>query len=84
MQWGQIFISLHRNASIASIIAFAANFGGTYIIVALASVVFLASSTLLKTGRPKIELRFPRLHSVLSNQLVLLGITGLNNQIKAN
>ena len=38
----------------------------------------------LKSGGPKIELRFPRLHSVLSNQLVLLGITGLNNQIKAN
>ena len=41
------------DASIASTIAAAANFAGTYIIVALAPSEFLASLTVLKTGNPK-------------------------------
>ena len=41
------------SASIASIIAEAANFAGTYIIVALDPVSSLASLTVLKTGNPK-------------------------------
>ena len=39
--------------SIASIIAEAANFAGTYIMVAFASVSLTASSTVLKTGKPR-------------------------------
>ena len=39
--------------SIASMIASAANFAGTYIIVADAPVSFFASLTELKTGKPK-------------------------------
>lgn len=41
------------SASIASMIAAAANGGGTYITEALALVSAFASATVLKTGRPK-------------------------------
>ena len=41
------------SASIASIIADAANFAGTYIIVAVAPVLFIASFTVSNTGRFK-------------------------------